>query len=73
MYGFENDVDVIKLQFRHLLFQIISSEFTQKNRCSRLSDFWSLQLRNHDIILEQQIKRIIEPVLLIPIGSSSYE
>jgi hypothetical protein len=73
MFGFENDIDVIKLQFRDLLFQIISSEFSQKRRCSRFSDFWSLQLRNPDIIWEQQIKRIIESVLSIPIGASSCE
>ncbi len=73
IFGFENDVDVTKLQFKDLLFQIILSEFAPKKGCSRLSDFWSLQLRNLDIIWGQQIKRLIESVLSIPIGSSSCE
>jgi len=72
IFYFENMHNIITEQFQHLLNQIIPTESFKKMKCIKLSEFWTLQLRNSNINWGSDIKRI-ESVISIPIGSSSCE
>ncbi len=54
MLRLANKFEDIRNQFTDSLYQIIYREFSKNRRCSRLQDFWSLQLINNEITWEKK-------------------